>query len=190
MTAVVLPEGIGTKVDSAPGVSTPGDIRLLLPKVWAFVPSIPDPNDNHVQPPSPEDLPIIAAYLEEEAAGNELAVQRPLPTVPSPRLVAAQTPEALANVIAYYKQLAAAGSYFDLGEGIVLRPVVIASPRSDTEAFIFDCVLDGGVLRTADGSPAQGEVAGVKRSPQIARMVRVADRWVTDVVTTDERVCA
>ena len=190
MTAVVLPEGIGTKVDSAPGVSTPGDIRLLLPKVWAFVPSVPAPNDNHVQPPLPEDLPIITAYLEAQTSAFELLAIRPTPTKASPRAIAAHSAAALSALESDLQKHASAGEYYDLAEGIVLRPVVIATPRSDAEAFIFDCQLDSSGWRKADGTLAAGEVAGSKRFSQIARMTRVNDRWFTDAVSVDERVCA
>ena len=189
-TAVLLPDGIGTKVNAAPGVNTPGDIRQLIPKMWVFIPSATDPNDNHVQPPRPGDIDIITAYIEEETAAYALIVQRPVPTVASPRLAAAQTASALAKAMEYYQGRAAAGDFYDLADGLVLRPVVIADPRSVTEAFIFDCVLDGSGWRKSDGSLAKGEVAGVKRSPQIARIVKVDGRWITDVVSTDDRVCA
>ena len=190
VTAVVLPEGIGTKVDSAPGVSTPGDIRLLLPKVWAFVPSVPAPNDNHVQPPAPEDLPIISAYLEAQAAEAAFLTQRPLPTVASQSVIDVRTPAGVKSFEALLQLHAAAGDYYDLADGVVVRPVVIASPRSGVEAFIFDCELDSSGWRKADGTLAAGAVGGVTKYPAIARMVNVDGRWVTDALTTDERVCA
>jgi hypothetical protein len=190
-TTELLPDGIGKKVNAAPGVNTPGDIRELMPNVWVFIPSAPDPNDNHVQPPLAGDIDIIAAYIEERTANFELITQRPLPTVLSPRLIAASTPTGLDGVVEKkLKPFAAAGMYYDISGGILFRPVVIAEPRSDTEAFVFDCQIDATGWRNADGSFAEGDTPGVKRSPQIARMKKIDGRWLTDGVSTDDRVCA
>lgn len=180
----------GTVVDSAPGVNSPGEIRELLPKLWVFIPSAPDPADIHVQVPLPADIEIIAAYVEERTALYELITQRPNPSQPSPRLVASRRDGAQSVTEGILKPDSQSGVYYDLAEGLVLRPVVIADPRSETEAFIFDCQLDASVRRNADGSLVDGEVPGVKRFPQIARMVKVDGRWVVDVVSKDDRVCA
>ena len=180
----------GTVVDSAPGVNSPGEIRELMPKMWVFIPSAPDPADIHVQPPLPEDIEIIAAYVEERTALAELITQNPVPAEPTPRLVAALRDGAVAETAGILKPAASSGFYYDLAEGVVFRPIVISDPRSDTEAFIFDCQLDASVRRNTDGSLVDGEVPGVKRFPQIARMVKVDGRWIVDVVSSDDRVCA
>ena len=177
-------------VDSAPGVNSPGEIRELMPKMWVFIPSAPDPADIHVQPPLPEDIEIIAAYVEERTALAELITQNPVPAEPTPRLVAALRDGAVAETAGILKPAASSGFYYDLAEGVVFRPIVISDPRSDTEAFIFDCQLDASVRRNTDGSLVDGEVPGVKRFPQIARMVKVDGRWIVDVVSSDDRVCA
>ena len=180
----------GTVVDSAPGVNSPGEIRELMPKMWVFIPSAPDPADIHVQPPLPEDIEIIAAYVEERTALAELITQNPVPAEPTPRLVAALRDGAVAETAGILKPAASSGFYYDLAEGVVFRPIVISDPRSDTEAFIFDCQLDASVRRNTDGSLVDGEVPGVKRFPQIARMVKVDGRWIVDIVSSDQRVCA
>ena len=180
----------GTVVDSAPGVNSPGEIRELMPKMWVFIPSAPDPADIHVQPPLPEDIEIIAAYIEERTALGELITQNPNPAEASPRLIASRLDGAKSVTDSILKPDAQAGIYYDLAEGVVFRPIVIADPRSETEAFIFDCQLDASVRRHADGSLVDGEVPGVRRFPQIARMVKAGGRWVVDVVSSDDRVCA
>jgi hypothetical protein len=186
----LLPSNVGTKVDAAPGVTTPGDIRELLPKLWAFVPSAPDPNDAHVQPPLPGDVEILAAYLETIGAVYEQVTQRPTPATPSPRVAESFVDGGAEWATGVFAPRAASGQYRDLGQGLVVRPIVIADPRSATEAFIFDCQLDGTVLRNADGSLADGEVEGVKNGPQIARIVKVNGHWITDKISADDRVCA
>jgi hypothetical protein len=186
----VLPDNIGAKVDNAPGVTTPGDIRELLPNAWVFIPSEPDPNDTHVQPPLPEDIDIITAYIEERTAILELVTQNPLPTEPSARYAAISVDGAVDIGETLLKPRSAAGQYYDLREGILLRPVVIDDPRSDTEAIIFDCQLDASAWVNADGTLADGRAPGVQQYPQIARMKKVDGRWLADTVTSDDRVCA
>jgi hypothetical protein len=189
-TIELLPPTVGTKVTSAPGVTTAGDIRELLPKMWAFIPSAPDPNDRHVQPPLPGDIEIIAAYLETQAALYQIVTQSPTPEQPSPRMIASWADGAVAVTANLLKPRSASGQFRDLGQGLVLRPIVIADPRSASEAYIFDCQLDGTVLRNADGSLADSEIEGVKSAPQIARIVNVNGHWITDKITVDNRVCA
>jgi hypothetical protein len=189
-TAELLPPTVGTKVTSAPGVTSPGDIRELMPKMWAFIPSAPDPNDAHVQPPLPGDIEIIAAYLEERTALHELTTQHPTPGEPSPRLVASRLDGAASIAETLLKPRSVSGVYRDLAEGFLLRPIVIATPRSDTEAFIFDCQLDASVLRNADGSLVEGETPGVKQVPQLARLVKQDGRWLVATATTDDRACS
>lgn len=185
-----LPDGLGTVVDSAPGVDSPGEVIELLDNVWFFVPSEPVEGDANIVPPLPEDQGILIAYAEAQAAYHDQASTNPVPTEPSPQLADALADggqRLIDNVLA---PAAEAGQYVDLSDGIVLRPVVIADPRSDTEAFIFDCQLDGTVLVNADGSLADGQIPGVKEFPQIASVVKVDGEWIVDRLTRDERACA
>lgn len=180
----------GPRVDSVPGVDSPGEIVELLDGVWVFIPSEADPDDPNVVPPLAEDTEILAAYAEAQAAYHEQASQEPLDPEPSARLEAAilDGGQLLAENI--LRPQSEAGRHLDLSDGIVLRPVVIADPRSDTEAFIFDCQFDGTVFVDADGAPADGQARGVKEFPQIASLVRVDGRWIVDRLTRDERACA
>ncbi len=185
-----LPDELGTVVDSAPGVDSPGEVTELIDNVWFFVPSEPVEGDANVVPPLPEDREILIAYAEAQAAYHEQASMNPLSAEPSDRLAAAVADggQRLAeNVLA---PAAAAGQHLDLSDGIVLRPVVIADPRSDTEAFIFDCQLDGTVFVNSDGTLADGQVPGVKEFPQIASVVKRDGAWIVERLTTDERACA
>ena len=166
-----LPDDLGRRVDSVPGVDTPGEIVELLENVWIFIPTEGDPNDASVVPPLPEDADIIAAYAEAEAAVHEQFSTDPLPAEPTDRLTAALT-EDVVNL--YVEQVlgprSAAGEHLDTSAGVLLRPVVVADPRSDTEAIIFDCVLDGGNWVTDDGTLAEGETPGIDRFPVISRV--------------------
>ncbi len=184
-----LPEGLGTVVDSAPGVNSPGEITELIDNVWFFVPSETVEDDSNVVPPLPEDRDILAAYAEAQAAYHEQASMQPLSAEPSDRLAAAMADGGQRLAENVLGPAASAGQHLDLTDGIVLRPVVIADPRSDTEAFIFDCQLDGTVFVNADGSLADGQTRGVKEFPQIASVVRKDGTWIVERLTRDERAC-
>ena len=184
-----LPEGLGTVVDSAPGVNSPGEITELIDNVWFFVPSETVEDDSNVVPPLPEDRDILAAYAEAQAAYHEQASMQPLSAEPSDRLAAAMADGGQRLAENVLGPAASAGQHLDLTDGIVLRPVVIADPRSDTEAFIFDCQLDGTVFVNADGSLADGQTRGVKEFPQIASVVRMDGTWIVERLTRDERAC-
>ena len=185
-----LPADLGTPVDSAPGIDSPGEIVEMIDNVWIFIPAEEDPDDANVIPPLPEDAEIIAAYAEAQAAYHEQASMIPMPPEPSPRVAAtlADGGQRLATNI--FQPKAAADQHLDLTDGIVLRPVVVADPRSDTEAFIFDCQFDGTVFVNADGTLADGETPGVREFPQIASVVKVDGEWIVERLTRDERACA
>lgn len=184
-----LPEGLGTVVDSAPGVNSPGEITELIDNVWFFVPSETVDGDSNVVPPLPEDRDILAAYAEAQAAYHEQASMQPLSAEPSDRLAAAMVDGGQRLAENVLGPAASAGQHLDLTDGIVLRPVVIADPRSDSEAFIFDCQLDGTVFVNADGSLPDGQTRGVKQFPQIASVVYQDGEWIVERLTRDERAC-
>jgi len=172
-----------------PGVNSAGEITKLLDGVWIFVATEPDPADANVVQPLPEDAEILAAYAEAQSAYHEQASQSPLDPQPGePMQVAfADAGQRLAeNVLIPESE---AGRHLDLSDGIVLRPVVVADPRSDTEAFIFDCQLDGTVFVNEDGSLPEGTTPGVREFPQIASVILQDGEWIVDRLTRDERAC-
>ncbi|MEZ5258929.1 MAG: hypothetical protein R2705_19170 [Ilumatobacteraceae bacterium] len=65
---------------------------------------------------------------------------------------------------------------------------MIADPRFDTEAFIFDRQLDGTVPVNATESRRR---ANARREgvPQIASVVRMDGTWIVERLTRDERAC-
>jgi hypothetical protein len=184
-----LPDDLGPRVDAAPGVNSPGEIVELFANVWIFIPSEPDPNDASVIPPLPEDSEILAAYARAQQALYVQASQIPVVAMPSPELAnVTLDPERLAA--GTLGRFSAAAQHVDTSGGMVLRPIVLADPRTEDEAFIFDCQLDGVVyVNDADGSLADGEVRGVTEFPQVASLVRVDGRWFLDELSRDERAC-
>ena len=184
-----LPDDLGPTVDSVPGVNSGGEITQLMEGVWIFVPSEADPADANVIPPLPEDADILAAYARAQGAYHEQASQSPLdprPGEPMQTAFADAGQRLAENVLIPESE---AGRHLDLSDGIVLRPVVVADPRSDTEAFIFDCQLDGTAFVNDDGSLPEGTTPGVREFPQIASVILQDGKWIVDRLTRDERAC-
>jgi hypothetical protein len=185
-----LPDDLGQRVDSAPGVNSPGEIVELLENVWIFVPSEPDPNDASVIPPLPEDREILAAYAAAQQAYHEQASRTPVDPVPSAALADSVLDGGQLLSEAILQPTSAKGQHLDLSAGIVLRPFVLADPRSEDEVFIFDCQFDGTVLvNDSDGSLVDGQIAGVKEFPQVVSLKKTDGRWIVDRFGKDERAC-
>jgi hypothetical protein len=186
-----LPVDLGPLVDGAPGVETPGEIVELSERVWLFVPSEPSPTDANVLVPLPEDAELIAAYGRAMTALYGQVTQDPIPVEPSEamqRTFVDGGAKYSENVFAVRN---AAGQHLGFpGDGDVLRPVVLADPRSASEAFIFDCAISGSHYLNADGTLADGEVGGTIRAPLIVRLVLENGVWLVADIQDDERACA
>lgn len=186
-----LPNGLGTQVDSVPGVNSAGEIVELDEKVWLFIPSESDPEDANVQPPLPEDAEIIAAYARAMVALYGQVTQNPIPVQPSAEMAATFLDGGEKYSANVFSTRNAAGEYLGFpGDGDVLRPVVIADPRSEDEAFIFDCLISGSHYLNQDGSLAEGEVPGTVLAPLIVRVVKTDGGWIVDDIQDDERACS
>ncbi len=58
------PDGPWRLVDSAPGITTPGLVYELMPKLWVYLPVEEDIEQGILWTLNEEDLPIIEAYLQ------------------------------------------------------------------------------------------------------------------------------
>jgi hypothetical protein len=185
-----LPADLGPRLDSVPGVNTPGELIEIFDNVVMFIPSEPDPNDLNVQPPLPEDRDILIAYANASAAVYEQSVQNPVPVEPSERMKSTflDRGEGYRPV---FEQLNRDGQHLDFQFGIDIdRPIVIAEPRSETEAFVFSCNLVASVYVNIDGTLAEGETPGVDRQPLITQIVKQDDgTWIVGGVQGDDRAC-
>jgi hypothetical protein len=184
-----LSADLGPRLVSVPGVNSPGELIEIFDNVVMFIPSEPDPNDNNVYPPLPEDKEILIAYAKAEAAVYEQTVQNPVPIEPSQRMQSAYL-DGGEQYRPVFEQLNRDGQHLDFQFGIDLsRPVVIADPRSDTQAFVFSCGLVASVLVNADGSIVEGEVPN-DRQPIVTEVVKQDDgTWIANRVQEDERAC-
>jgi len=177
-------EGLGVKVDSAPGVATRGDTRQLMPEgLYVHIAWEPDPNDASVFTVQPEDVEILEAYANASLAFYRSATTDLLidPAAFAPYMVdaGAQFATSLTE--------AAAGGYVDtLGAGVVLRPYLVVAGEATESARILDCTLSDEqfVLR---GSPRlEGQMV---RRGQTATMLKVDGVWKVEAFGEEPRAC-
>jgi len=180
--------GPWTLVDSAPGITTPGLVYELMPKLWVYLPIQEDIANGITWTFNEEDRPIIEAYLQARLVFYSAISSRPMDFTSSgwtdwyvdggDRLRAVFEPKGDAGQVA------------DMTEGVVLRPQVAGDNRTDTTALILDCNLDGAVIRNADGSVAEGSTPGVIVSGVAATMRLVAGSWKLERISGEvDGVC-
>lgn len=183
-------DDLGPRLDSVPGVESPGEIIELVDMVALFIPSEVDPDDANVAPPLPEDIEIIAAYARAMKALYGQVTQNPIPIEPSEAMAATFLDGGATYSENVFAPRNEAGQHLAFrGDNDVLRPVVLADPRSDDEAFIFDCAISGSNYVNADGSLVDGETPGSETAPLIIRLVRVDGGWIVTDIQDDERAC-
>ena len=186
--AVALSEGgPWTRVDSAPGVTTPGLVYELMPKLWVFLPTEEDPDDGSLFVPSPDDIPIIEAYLRAMLVYYRSIVQNPI-DLDHPGWVEEFGDDG-ARYFQVLEQRQQEGQVADLDAGVVMRPYVVGDGPEEGTAIVFDCTLDGGVFRLPDGSLAPGSTPGVVRYGSSALMTYGEGRWITEFVTDQPDAC-
>jgi hypothetical protein len=72
------------------------------------------------------------------------------------------------------------GQVVSLDAGVVLRPMVIGDGRTDVDAIVFDCEINGAVRRNSDGSLAEGSTPGIGINEVGATMQLVDNVWKLD----------
>lgn len=191
----VVPEGVvglsadgpWKLVDGAPGVESPGLVYELMPKLWAFLPTEESDDDGTLFVPSPEDIPVIEAYLGAVRQYNEAASVSPM------ALESAGWDEWYldggSSFIDSLEERDAQSQVLDLDAGVVRRPHVLGDERSDVSAIIFDCVLDGSVFRMPDGSLAPGSAPGVAPVGISARLTLDNARWIVVTISNQPEAC-
>ena len=163
-------------VDSAPGITTPGLVYELMPKLWAFIQVEETDQSTYAWTLNESDRPIIEAYLQAQLTYYLAATSDPI-NLDQPgwtEFYADGGEVQLANL----RRRKAEGQVADLDLGVVYMPQVLGDERTETSALVVDCFLDGGVFRKADGTLAPGSSLGVEARSWATRMRLLATRWV------------
>src|SRR5688500_14925038 len=149
ITGPMFSDALGTKVDTAPGVNTPGDTRELMPGLWVHIAWEPDPNDPSVFTVQPGDEEILEAYANARRVYYEAATTTV--DISSPEWA-----EYYLDAGEQYREIledrTRNGERRDLDLGVVIRPYIPVDQRTATSAVVLDCQLDGSVWRESDGS--------------------------------------
>ena len=181
---------------SGPG-TTPCQASTHPAKSWSSLawsssscPRKADPEDPNVVVPTPEDAEIIICLrvrCQPSTAKSSRTLSRWSPAQkcrPPSSTGAPNTAQTYSPLETQPTSTSASWARID-----ILRPVVLADPRSDTEAFIFDCAISGSHYVNSDGTLADDEVPGTVLAPMIVRLVNEGGVWIVDDVQDDERAC-
>ena len=181
------PDGPWRLVDSAPGITTPGLVYELMPKLWVYLPVEEDIEQGILWTLTEEDLPIIEAYLQARLVFFRVTQTNPF-DLDDPGWAEWYTDagESYRRVLGERSER---GEVFDRDVGVVLRPTVIGDMRTDTQAVVFDCMLDGGVWRLPDGSLGEGSNVGVGASGVSSVVDLQAGRWRIEGLARQVEAC-
>ena len=187
-TATLSPGGPWRLVDSAPGITSPGLVYELMPRLWVFLPVEIDPMNGVTWALTEENRPIIEAYLQARIVFFRATEQRPIDLDdPGWDEWYVDGGAGFAKVLA---PRSAQGQIFDRTDGDVLRPVILPDDRGDGSFIVFDCMLDGGVWRFPDGSISADSVNGVIENG-VSTIVRFdGDSWRIDTLHGQPNACA
>lgn len=151
------PDGPWERVASVPGVDLPGLGYRLMDGVWAWLPTVEDLPSGITWVLNENDRPIIEAYLLAQYTVYRSITSQPMDFTGEGWL-RYYTDEGRTRKVGFWQAHADLGRRVELADGVVLRPVVMGERRTDTEALIYDCMLDGAVTLETDGqlSPDSG----------------------------------
>lgn len=180
-------DGPWTLVDSAPGVTDPGLVYLLMPGLWVYLPTEEDIEHGITWVLNDDDVPIIEAYLMARLTYFTAITTNPIDLdLPGwARWYADGGEQYRVNL----EERRAQGQVGDFAAGVVLQPQVLGEDRSETTAIVFDCMLDGGVFRLPDGSLAPGSTPGVVKYGSAATLVGSTGGWIVDRVGAQPDAC-
>ena len=168
------PDGPWRLVDSAPGVTTPGLVYELMPKLWAVIQVEETEQSTYSWTLNDADRPIIEAYLQAQLTYFTAVTSNPI-NLDLPGWTQFYAGPAIDH--SWLVERSDQGQSVDLDLGVVYQPQVLGDERTDTTAAIADCVLDGSVFRLADGSVAPGSSHGVGEVSRVTRMVLTDGTW-------------
>ena len=173
-TVGLSPDGPWRLVDSAPGVTTPGLVYELMPKLWAVIQVEETEQSTYSWTLNEADRPIIEAYLQAELTYFTAVTSNPIDLdIPGWTEFYAEEPTEFESLRARKTE----GQVADLDLGVVLRPSVLGDERTEAFAIVSDCILDGAVFILPDGSLAAGSNRGVVNLEWGARLELVNGFW-------------
>jgi hypothetical protein len=161
LTGPTFSDALGVKVESAPGVNTPGDTRELMPGLWVHLAWQADPNDPSVFTVQPGDEPILEAYANSMLVYFRSATTTVDLTDPAWSTYFIDHGEQYRQI---FDERRASGQVRDLDLGVVLRPYVLGDQRTPASAVVLDWpAIDGwstSLLTTNERACDAGCISG------------------------------
>ena len=173
-------------VDSAPGVTAPGLVYELMPKLWAFIQLEETQTSSYPWTLNEADRPIIEAYLQAQLTYYQAITSNPI-DLDLPGWTQFYVGESAE--LTSLRERKSQGQVTDMDMGVVLSPQVLSDERSDTYAIVADCILDGAVSRMPDGSLAPRSSVGVTSLGWGARLQLTDGSWRVVAIGTIESAC-
>ena len=155
-----------------------------------------DPNDiNNQRTITPEQQPIIDAYLAAIQADNVTASRWPLDPRSELLVASPASARALEQVQKGYSKRTAMNQVLDLSGGITYRPYVVETDDPN-KVIVYDCQIDATVWRDHDtGAKAAADANFPNAGPPGvqwgagAEMVKSDGRWLLDQGFSDPLAC-
>jgi hypothetical protein len=185
----LTPADLGPLVDPSsipdvPGMPVPGEVVEIYPLVWMYLPSVFDDTDRNVIPPTAADIEILTGYGRAIAAEYEQVTQNPVPAEPIPSVQATHADGGAAVRAESYETRSAEGTSvgFRDGKPDIFRPQVLVSPRSETEALVFNCGIYSSTIVDAAGNPTTESPDGPYAAPygSSTNMVKIDGVWLIE----------
>jgi len=191
-----LPDELGPLLDvvpfdDAPEVSNPGEIIEIYPMGYLYVPDRYDESEPSALPMREGDAEIIAAYARARAAVRNQNSVFPVMIEPSAEVQAAfvdggqQTSEG--QFTRRNEEGTLIGSPFERPD--IYRPYVLAEPRSETSATVWDCRWVSSSVVNPDGSEAFEGSTPYSVSASEAEMAKVDGIWKVVGFSVQEQAC-
>ena len=177
-------DALGVPVDTAPGVSTPGDTRRLLPEgLYVHIAWTADPNDPSVFTVQPDDVEILEAYANVSLAYYRAALTTLTTDDP---LFDRYMIDGGAQYDRNFEEARTGGYVGSLGNGVVLRPYVLIDQTTADSATVLDCYLQNEQYVPLGQTP---ELDQLKPKGTIATLVRSEDGWKVDTIASEPAAC-
>ena len=187
-TIGLSPDGPWRLVDSAPGITTPGLVYELMPKLWVYLPVTEDIANGITWTLNEPDRPLIEAYLHARLVFFRVTETNPF-DLADPGWAEWYT-DGGASYERILSERSGRGELLDRDVGVVLRPVVLGDERSDNRGIVFDCMLDGSVWRLPDGSLGVGSTPGVISNGVSAVVDESQAAWMVEGIANQPEACS
>ena len=177
-------DALGVRVDTAPGVRTRGDTRRLLDEgLYVHIAWEADPDDASVFTVQQEDIEILEAYANASLAYYRAAIGDRTTDDPAFGRWFVRAGE---NYEATFAQARDGGYVGSLGNGVVLRPYVLADQRDAASATVVDCYLQNEQYVAQGGEPV---LAPLAPKGTVATMVLASRGWQVDSIAEESGAC-